>query len=152
MHPVDASRFQKEIEEKGFLSDYEVTFRKKDGTEINSLFSTTLRRANDGSILAYQGIIRDMTEHKKLEAQFIQSQKLEAIGNLTGGIAHDFNNLLTAIIGNADLAIGDAGKDSPLYELLEEIREAGARAAGLTRQLLAFSRKQALQPLSLIHI
>ena len=146
MHPVDASRFQKEIEEKGFLSDYEVTFRKKDGTEINSLFSTTLRRANDGSILAYQGIIRDMTEHKKLEAQFIQSQKLEAIGNLTGGIAHDFNNLLTAIIGNADLAIGDAGKDSPLYELLEEIREAGARAAGLTRQLLAFSRKQALQP------
>ena len=86
------------------------------------------------------------TEHKKLEAQLQQAQKMEAIGTLAGGIAHDFNNLLTTIIGNADLALADLSADIPLYTNIEEIRKAGQRAASLTRQLLAFSRKQVIQP------
>jgi signal transduction histidine kinase/TusA-related sulfurtransferase len=89
---------------------------------------------------------QEVTERNNLEEQFIQAQKMEAIGTLTGGIAHDFNNLLTTIIGNADMALMAAGKDDPLREDLEEIKAAGNRAAAMTRQLLAFSRKQVIQP------
>jgi PAS domain S-box-containing protein len=99
-----------------------------------------------GRIVNYVAVKHDITEHLRLAGQFQQAQKMEAVGRLTGGIAHDFNNLLTIIIGNADMAIGDVGKESPLYEFLEDIKGAGERAAGLIRQLLAFSRKQILQP------
>jgi PAS domain S-box-containing protein len=139
--PGDAGRFQKEIEKKGFLRDYEVTFRKKDGTEIDCLLNTTIRRANDGSILAYQGIIRDMTEQKKLEAQLRQSQKMEAIGTMAGGIAHDFNNILGIIIGNTELALGDVPERNPAKGCLEEIRSASLRAKDVVRHILSFSRK-----------
>ena len=81
-----------------------------------------------------------------MESQFRQAQKMEAIGTLAGGVAHDFNNLLTTIIGNADLALMDLRSDTTLYGHIEEIRKAGRRAASLTRQLLAFSRKQVIQP------
>jgi PAS domain S-box-containing protein len=80
------------------------------------------------------------------EEQFRQAQKMEAVGQLAGGIAHDFNNLLTAILGYSELAIEQVDKDSDLADDLEEIRNAGERARGLTSQLLAFSRKQVLQP------
>lgn len=112
-----------------------------------------LRRSLDRaerSRLALLSILEDRkrmdAEKSILEAQFQQAQKLEAVGMLTGGIAHDFNNLLTTIIGNVELAMLEAGKDSPLHEFLEDIKGAGEKAAVLTRQLLAFSRKQNLQP------
>ncbi|RLC27079.1 MAG: hypothetical protein DRH21_00225 [Deltaproteobacteria bacterium] len=88
----------------------------------------------------------DITEKKKLEAQLAQSQKMEAVGTLAGGIAHDFNNLLTVIIGNADFALMDVIKDKSLRNGIEEIKKAGKRAASLTSQLLAFSRKQVIKP------
>ncbi|MFH2044175.1 MAG: response regulator [Pseudomonadota bacterium] len=88
----------------------------------------------------------DITESKNLQEQLRQSQKLEAIGRLSAGIAHDFNNLLTTIIGNAELALIGIGKDHPEHEMVGEIKDAGQRASGLTNQLLAFSRKQILQP------
>ncbi len=88
----------------------------------------------------------DIREKKKLEAQLAQSQKMEAIGTLAGGVAHDFNNLLTVIIGNAELALMDVIKDKSLRTEIKEIKKAGERAASLTRQLLAFSRKQIVQP------
>jgi PAS domain S-box-containing protein len=97
-----------------------------------------------GRVVNYVAVKRDITEHLKMEAQFLQAQKLETVGRLTGGIAHDFNNLLTPIIGNAEMALSDMSREDPLYEVMEEIRNAGARAASLTRQLLAFSRKQIL--------
>ena len=88
----------------------------------------------------------DIKEKKKLEAQLAQSQKMEAVGTLAGGIAHDFNNLLTVIIGNAELALMDVIKDESLRKGIEETKKAGEKAASLTRQLLAFSRKQVIMP------
>ncbi|HVY25792.1 MAG TPA: PAS domain S-box protein [Polyangiaceae bacterium] len=92
------------------------------------------------------GIARDITDLKRLEEQFRQAQKMEAIGRLAGGVAHDFNNLLTAINGYSELALAEVGGEHRTAALLTEIRKAGDRAAGLTRQLLAFSRKQVLKP------
>jgi two-component system cell cycle sensor histidine kinase/response regulator CckA len=89
---------------------------------------------------------RDITERKRLETQLLQAQKLESIGQLAGGVAHDFNNLLTVITGHADLALGMAAPNDPTRSDLEELRKAADRAAGLTRQLLAFARKQILEP------
>ncbi|MFC1816346.1 PAS domain S-box protein [Thermodesulfobacteriota bacterium] len=92
------------------------------------------------------GFFVDVTEHRKLEAQLMQSQKMEAVGRLAGGIAHDFNNLLTSIIGYGELSLMSAGEDELLRENIEEIVKAGKSAAALTRQLLAFSRKQTIKP------
>ena len=83
---------------------------------------------------------------RSLEEQLRHSQKMEAVGRLAGGIAHDFNNLLTAINGYCDLILEDLSAEDPLRSDLLEIRRAGERAATLTRQLLAFSRKQVLEP------
>jgi PAS domain S-box-containing protein len=100
--------------------------------------------------VAVQGIARDITARKKLEDQLRQAQKIDAIGKLAGGVAHDFNNILTAIIGHTDLMLRDLGQD-PERTLsgLQAIKSAAERAAGLTQQLLAFSRKQVLQPVVL---
>ena len=92
---------------------------------------------------------RDVTESRALEQQLLQAQKMEAVGRLAGGVAHDFNNLLTAILGYADLMEERVSGDEDLSANLREIRTAGQRAAALTRQLLAFSRKQILQPRTL---
>jgi nitrogen-specific signal transduction histidine kinase/CheY-like chemotaxis protein len=90
--------------------------------------------------------IDDVTDHKKLESRLVQSRVMEAVVRLAGGIAHDFNNLLTAINGYSDLLLKQMDKDHPMRREAEEIRKAGERAASLTRQLLAFSRRQILQP------
>ena len=107
-----------------------------------------------GKMISYQGaphllaVSRDVTERKRLEEQFRQAQKMEAVGQLAGGVAHDFNNLLTVINGYADIVLGQLATDDGTRELLGELKSAGDRAAQLTRQLLAFSRKQALHPRS----
>ena len=95
--------------------------------------------------------LRDITKERNLEAQFLQSQKIEAVGRLAGGIAHDFNNLLTVTLGYCDLALARIGPLDPLRHDLEEIRKASDRCAALTRQLLAFSRKQIMVP-KVIHL
>jgi PAS domain S-box-containing protein len=100
----------------------------------------------NGFLLRAWGSQRDITERKLLEQQLLQSQRMEAVGRLAGGVAHDFNNLLTAIIGYSDLLLMDSNKSQLQRANAEEIKKAGQRAAGLTRQLLAFSRKQVLQP------
>ena len=99
-----------------------------------------------GRVLGLEAIARDMTERRRLEDQLRQARKMEAIGRLAGGIAHDFNNLLTAVTGYSELMLDAAAGDDPLRQTSEEIRRPATRAAALTRQLLAFSRKQVLTP------
>jgi PAS domain S-box-containing protein len=101
---------------------------------------------SQGRGLRMVGTVQDITERRQLEDQLRQSQKMEAIGRLAGGIAHDLNNALTAIAGYADLALGEVEADHPARADVEEIRRAAERAGSVTRQLLAFSRKQLLEP------
>jgi PAS domain S-box-containing protein len=142
VRPDDSVKFRKEIEKKGFLREYGITYLKKDGTEIDCLVNATVRRANDGTIQAYQGIIHDITARKKVKTQLIQAQKMEAIGTLAGGIAHDFNNILGAIIGYTEIAGLRLPEDNKAKESLKEVLNAGRRARDLVKQILAFSRKQ----------
>ncbi|MGL4236335.1 ATP-binding protein [Tabrizicola sp.] len=106
----------------------------------------TLRRYVDAGRPAALAILNDATRLKTLEAQFVQSQKMQAIGQLAGGIAHDFNNLLTAISGHCDLLLLRHGREDVEFADLEQIRQNANRAASLVGQLLAFSRKQTLNP------
>jgi two-component system cell cycle sensor histidine kinase/response regulator CckA len=279
VYPEDRKKFQQEIEHKGYVRDYEIKLRKKDGTEMVCLLTATVRRANDGNIVGYQGILRDITEHKQvlnelhtekqrfqtlsenapfgmvmidkegafryinpkfrelfgydlndvpngktwfrkaypdtsyrhdvistwindlesfnpgdkrsrtftvtckdgtekiinfipvqldmgenlmacediterkrtememaaLQEQLRQSQKMEAIGRLAGGIAHDFNNLLTVIRGYGQLLLVEHKEGTSLEGSIEQIKQAADQAADLTRQLLAFSRRQLME-------
>ena len=130
------------------VTAYEIEIIAKDGRHIPLEVNTKYVYQN-GVAVGVQGIARDVTERRNLEEQLRQSQKMEAIGQLAGGVAHDFNNLLTAINGYSSLALQRVDNDSPIKPYLEEVKKAGDRAANLTRQLLAFGRKQILQPLAL---
>jgi len=103
-------------------------------------------RDRNGILIRLTGTINDITERKRLEGQLFQSQKLETIGKLAGGIAHEFNSILTAIIGQSELLLADLPAGSKAANSAVEIRKAAGRAATLTRQLLAYGRKQILQP------
>jgi PAS domain S-box-containing protein len=138
--PADRERFKKHIEERGSVRDYELKFVKKDGSVIICLITSSLRISQDGTILGYQGIMRDITERKKIDEERLTFQKLESIGLLAGGIAHDFNNVLTAIMGNVSLAMMYARPDSELFLRLLEVEKASIRARDLTLQLLTFSK------------
>ena len=103
-------------------------------------------RDDNGTVVSVVEVGRDITEMKRMEERLLQSHKMEAVGRLAGGVAHDFNNLLTVITGYSELLLSHLGEDDPRREEAEQIRKAGNRAAALTRQLLAFSRRQVLQP------
>jgi PAS domain S-box-containing protein len=132
----------------------ELAALRRDGTEVPVELSLSTWRA--GTDLYYTGVIRDITERRQAaealaqrEEQLRHAQKMEAVGRLAGGIAHDFNNLLTAILGYADLLLEELPADHPMRRDLEGIQKAGRSAASLTKELLAFSRKQVLQPVVL---
>jgi len=135
-----------ELVEQGLHTHHQYSILTKAGKERTIAWHNTLLRDAQGRCTGTLSIGEDVTEHLQLQQQFLQAQKMEAVGRLAGGVAHDFNNLLTAILGSSELALEDLPPDAAVREDLEEIRKAGQRAAGLTRQLLAFSRQQVLAP------
>ena len=140
------SGFLQEIEKTGSIRDFEIKLCKKDGTEIDCLITANIRQAENGSILEYQGIIRDITEKKKLEVQFQQAQKMESIGILASGIAHDFNNILMGIQGHDSLILMDIDSAHPHYERLIGIEQQIQSGADLTKQLLEFTSSGKYEP------
>ena len=121
-------------------------FLRGTGSHQDTFLRVTLSLAGEGDDAHLIAVLNDVTEHKSLEAQFVQSQKMQAIGQLAGGVAHDFNNLLTAISGHCDLLLLRHDKGDPDYGDLIQIHQNANRAASLVGQLLAFSRKQNLMP------
>jgi two-component system cell cycle sensor histidine kinase/response regulator CckA len=124
------------------VKNFEAQHYRKDGSIIWVTINIHVCRNRLDYPLFFEGTIQDVTDNKKLEAQLLQSQKMEAVGKLAGGIAHDFNNLLTSIIGNTELLIYKRKRKDDISHRLNTIRETADRAAQLTRQLLMLSRRQ----------
>ena len=131
------------------LTGLEVTRRRKDGSEITINLSLAPLHGPGGAIVGVLAIAADLTALRQLEVQYRQSQKVEAVGQLAGGIAHDFNNILTAILSTTQLLLKELPRGSAARRDIEEIADSARRATGLTRQLLAFSRRQVLELKSL---
>ncbi|WP_321495465.1 ATP-binding protein [uncultured Desulfobacter sp.] len=145
-NPEQREQWRSIAERDGIVRDYEVQMRRFDGTDICIWLTCRAIRDSEGQVLFYEGILEDVTERKKLEEQVRHSRKMEAVGQLAGGVAHDFNNMLSVIMGYAELILLEIDDDDPLRDRIEDIHEAGIRSMELTRQLLAFARKQTINP------
>ncbi|HET6420264.1 MAG TPA: PAS domain S-box protein [Geobacteraceae bacterium] len=145
--PEDRKQLRRKLGRAGFVNNFEVEMKRKDGEKIVVQLSVSAIKDEKGQVTGYQGIIRDVTERKRLERQLMQAQKMESIGVLAGGVAHDFNNLLTAISGYGQILQESVSADDELMrESIAQVLKAAERAADLTRSLLAFSRKQIINP------
>jgi PAS domain S-box-containing protein len=146
VHPEDRERVLTEYQGAGdhLVSEYRLVGR--DGRVRWVRDEARLLRDAGGEPLVFQGVLFDLTERRELETQLLQAQKMEAIGGLAAGVAHDFNNLLSVILGRAHLLLARLPAEDPLRRHARLIYQTGERAAALTRQLLAFSRKQVLKP------
>jgi two-component system cell cycle sensor histidine kinase/response regulator CckA len=152
IHPDDRPRVRQTIDDavqqhRDAQLEYRTTW--PDGTERQIVSTARFFYDDTGKPVRGAGVALDLTERRSLEAQLRQAQKMEAVGQLAGGIAHDFNNMLTAILGNAELMGEDLAPDTRHRFFVDEIVAAANGAAALTRQLLAFSRKQVLAPIVL---
>jgi PAS domain S-box-containing protein len=137
-----------EVRETGSVQD-EVLWIRKDGTPLKVRLECRRIAGEGNRAPSFEGIVEDLSEQSSLEEQLRQSQKMEAVGRLAGGIAHDFNNLLTIISGYTDMLLDTFSTNDPRRADAERVKGASERAASLTRQLLAFSRKQVLTPTTL---
>ena len=158
VHPDDREMMDRYLRDevighrRPFAKEYRI-LRKNDGEVRWVSGFGNVSFDSDGEVLSLIGTIQDITERKRaeaerarLEVQLRQAQKMESVGRLAGGVAHDFNNMLGVILGHVDLALEDLGTAHPSYDGLMEIRKAASRSADLTRQLLAFARKQTITP------
>ncbi len=137
--PADRLKLIKELN-KGSVVDYEIKLKKKDGKGMDCLLTATARHGDEGSIVGYEGIIRDITEKRKLEAQLQRAKKMEALGLLAGGVAHDLNNILSGIVSYPELLLMDLPQESPLRKPIKIIQESGMRAADVVADLLTIAR------------
>ena len=143
----EESQIIERVKQGEHVTHFETVRRRKDGKDIHIALTISPIKDGAGTMIGFSKIARDITEQKGLEAQLRQSQKMEGVGQLAGGIAHDFNNLLTVINSYSAMVLGDLDFSNPFVRNgLEQIKEAGHRAALLTRQLLMFSRQQVLEP------
>lgn len=149
VHPEDRARTSSGIREALADAEHwsgEYRFRRADGTYAHLLERAAIVRNEAGVAMRFVGSLMDITARKELQDQVVRSQKMEAFGQLAGGVAHDFNNFLTTILGYSDLLLDELGVKGNIGNHISEIRAAAGRAAVLTSQLLAFSRKHPLQP------
>lgn len=150
LHPPDyletiRQGFQKMREKRTGFSN-EIIMVRKSGEQFPALHSVYPLLDDQENIYAILGVSFDISEREKLESQLRQAQKMESVGRLAGGVAHDFNNMLSVILGNTELVLDDLKANDPLIECMNEIQKAATRSADLTRQLLAFARKQTIAP------
>ncbi|PYP56387.1 MAG: hybrid sensor histidine kinase/response regulator [Gemmatimonadetes bacterium] len=147
---ADAAERQRLVERDSYSArqydNVEATWKRRDGRLLTVQLSVRAVRDAAGRVEYYETFVRDVTDQRRLQQQVLQSQKLEAVGRLAGGIAHDFNNLLTVITSYSDLLLEDLSPGDPKRDDLEQVRKAADGAAALTRQLLAFSRQQVVEP------
>ncbi len=143
VNPDERDLFMEKLQKTGYVNDFVVQLKRKDGSIWWGSVNTQLYKDQDDNILGVDGVVRDVTENKKLEAQLVQSQKMEAIGTLAGGIAHDFNNILTSIIGFSEITLFDLPEGSKAQKNITQVIASGRRAADLVKQILTFSRKEA---------
>jgi len=146
---ADRLRLRDTLIPNGEAVNLDMTFRTKDGTPVSCLYSGRTFDMNGETCII--GVVRDLTAQRQLESQLIQAQKMESVGRLAGGVAHDFNNLLTPILGYTELVMSALDENDPQLAHLREVHRAAENAKNLTRQLLAFGRKQLMQmrPLNL---
>ncbi|HUF73389.1 MAG TPA: PAS domain-containing protein [Gammaproteobacteria bacterium] len=149
IHPEDRERVSREVQQAiGSKREFELEYRitTADGKEKFVWERGRAIGGTGGEVEALQGFVTDITERRKLRADLTQMQKMESIGQLTGGIAHDFNNLLAVVLGNLELLEASVERDEEASELLRDAMEAAWRGAELSQRLLAFSRRQMLEP------
>ena len=147
---ADAAERQRLVERDTYsdrqYDSVEATWKRRDGRLLTVQLSVRAVRNAAGRVEYYETFVRDVTDQRRLQQQVLQSQKMEAVGRLAGGIAHDFNNLLTVITSYSDLLLEDLAPGDAKRDDLEQVRKAADGAAALTRQLLAFSRQQVVEP------
>ena len=153
VNPDERKQMVEQLIRQEKITDYEIHLLDKNGSIVQCSVAASLKKDGTTQNKKICGTIRDINERKRAEAekqklmeQLYQSQKIEALGSLTGGIAHDFNNILTVINGHAEIALRKMEKNIPVEKDVNAIFQAGKRAENLTRQLLAFSRKQIFKP------
>jgi two-component system cell cycle sensor histidine kinase/response regulator CckA len=143
--PGELGRLMRDFHAGTKVSNLEMRWKRKEGKAITVRLSGRAVQTQDETAQALEIIAEDVSEQRVLENQFRQAQKMEAVGRLAGGVAHDFNNLLMVISGYAEVLLERTGAKHPLYPKIQAIHQATERATGVTRQLLAFSRKQMLE-------
>ncbi len=144
-NPSDRDYLVEKYRKSHEIATAEIPWKRKDGQIIRVRAAGRARTNDRGETIGFEMIVEDITERRNLEEQLRQSQKMEAVGRLAGGIAHDFNNLLTVVKGYSELLLSEMHEGHPLRADADEIKKAADRAVALTRQLLAFSRRQVLE-------
>jgi len=141
--------FKHVANEPGVIGAVSLEVLRRDGTRLSTIVNARVVRDADGATLYYEGTQEDVTDRKRLQAQFEHAQRMEAVGRLAGGVAHDFNNVLSIIVGYSDIAERKAESQRPIQKEIAQIKNAADRASRLTMQLLGFSRQQVIQPVVL---